>query len=370
MGEKKTPLYNTHVERGAKMVEFAGFKMPVVYTSIVTEHNTVRNKVGLFDVSHMGELEITGARAAEFADYIVTNNVDRLEEGQICYTVACNENGKVLDDLLVYKFSDERVLLVVNASNTDKIYAHLLKEKWDDVDVANRTADVAQIAVQGPLSKELLLKIPFCSDVADRIETLKYYRFFAFHKDGKEVIVSRTGYTGELGFEIYLPAEFAVDLWNELLAGGAELGVEPIGLGARDTLRFEASLCLYGNELDEETSPLEAGLKWLVKLKKGDFLGRDALAREKEEGSKKTLTGFEIQGRQIARHHFKVKYEGRVVGEVTSGTFAPYLKKSLAMAYVESGLPADANGYAIEIRGKDIEAKRIALPFYKSRAAD
>jgi len=370
METKKTPLYDAHIKHGGKIVEFAGYLMPVQFKGIIAEHTTVRERVGLFDVSHMGEIEITGPGAVEFTDYVVTNNVAKLEIGQICYTVACNEKGKALDDLLVYRFGDERILLVVNAVNTKKIYNHLREVKWDDVDVVDRTPEIGQIAVQGPLSRELLQKSPSFSGVAEKIKELKYYRFFTFEIDGSEVILSRTGYTGELGFEVYLPAVLTERVWEELLEVGSDLGVEPIGLGARDTLRFEASFCLYGHELNEETSPLEAGLSWLVKLKKGDFIGRDALLREKEEGPARRLVGFEIEGRQIARQGFPVKLNGEVVGAVTSGTFAPTLKKSLAMALVSSRKVTDDGGYAIEVRGKDVEVKKVPLPFYRSRSAD
>jgi len=370
MEAKKTPLYEAHIKRGGKIVEFAGYLMPVQFKGIIAEHTTVREKVGLFDVSHMGEIEITGPRALEFADYVVTNHVAKLEDGQICYTVACNDKGKALDDLLVYRFGKDRILLVVNAVNTDKIFSHLEKVKWDDVEVVNRTIDIGQIAVQGPLSRELMGKTGTFSGVKEKIRNLKYYRFFTFDIDGSEVILSRTGYTGELGFEIYLPAEITERVWDELLEAGSELGAEPIGLGARDTLRFEASFCLYGHELNEETSPLEAGLSWLVKLKKGDFIGRDALLKEKEQGPARALVGFEIEGRQIARQGFPVKLDGEVVGGVTSGTFAPTLKRSLAMAFVARDKVSEDGAYYIEIRGKDVEAKRVKLPFYRSRSAD
>jgi len=370
MTAKKTPLYNAHVKRGGRIVEFAGFLMPVQFSGILDEHKTVREKVGLFDVSHMGEIEIIGPRALEFADFLVTNNARKLEDGQICYTVACNEGGKVLDDLLVYRFSPERVLLVVNAVNTDKIFSHVKEVKWDDVQVANRTEEIAQIAIQGPLSRELITKTPAFSTVKDKIKELSYYRFFTFNLNGSEAVLSRTGYTGELGFEVYVKSEVAEGLWDELLNSGKDLGVKPIGLGARDTLRFEASFCLYGHELDEETSPLEAGLSWLVKLKKEKFIGKDALLKEKEEGPKRKLVGFELTGRQIARQGFPVKIDGSVVGSVTSGTFAPTLGKSLAMAYVARDKARDDASYYIEVRGKDISARKVPLPFYKSRAGE
>jgi aminomethyltransferase len=369
MTPKKSPLYEAHVTAGGRIVEFAGFLMPVTYEGIVAEHNRVRTAVGLFDVSHMGEIELSGERAVEFADYVVTNNVARLAAGQICYAVACNEDGKVLDDLLVYRLSDERVLLVVNAVNTEKIYNHLKSTAPGGCTVDNRTERIGQIAVQGPRSLELLLACGFGQPLAEKLNNLAYYNFFTFEREGGEVILSRTGYTGERGYEIYLPAGQALGLWNELLGTGKGMEAAPIGLGARDTLRFEASYCLYGHEIDEETSPLEAGLSWLVKLKKGDFIGRAALATEKERGPARTLIGLEIEGRMIARQGFTVLCDGESIGTVTSGTFAPALERSLAMALVRS-TAAGNRGYAIDIRGKMIPAKRVGIPFYKSRSKD
>ena len=370
MAAKKTPIYESHVERGGRIVEFAGHLMPVSFEGIVKEHERVRAEVGLFDVSHMGEIEIRGEEAAAFTDSLVTNRVATLGEGQICYTVACNERGGVLDDLLVYKFSESRVLLVVNAVNVTKIYDHVKAAAPRSVEVSDTTAATGQIAVQGPESRRLLGSVGFVSPVADAIDNLAYYHFVSFERDGGEIILSRTGYTGELGFEIYLPSGQAHGLWNELLDAGAGLGAAPIGLGARDTLRFEPSFCLYGNELNEETSPLEAGLSWLVKLKKEGFVGRDALLEQKDRGPERRLVGLELEGRNIARHGYAVMREGKEVGAVTSGTFAPTLKKSLAMALVSSSLPEDAEGLSVDVRGRSVPASLVGLPFYRSRAGD
>jgi aminomethyltransferase len=370
MAVRKTPIYESHVERGGRMVEFAGFHLPVSYDGIVAEHDHVRNAAGLFDVSHMGEIEISGNGAVVFADSIVTNNVGKLAAGQICYTVACNDAGKVLDDLLAYRISEERILLVVNAVNTEKIYDHLKRNEQTGIQIKNRTNDIGQIAVQGPRSLEVLLKSGLFRSVADEIEALKYYRFVAYLDEGDEIIVSRTGYTGERGYEIYLPAARSLSAWKRLLEVVETCSGGPVGLGARDTLRFEASYCLYGHELDEETSPLEAGLSWVVKFKKGDYIGKDALEAEKVAGSPRRLMGFEIEGRGIARQGFNVLFEGSDAGVVTSGTFAPSLKRSLAMALVSSSVPANGEDFAIEIRGKAARAKRVELPFYKSRSTD
>jgi aminomethyltransferase len=367
---KKTPLYDAHVQAGGRIVPFAGFLMPVSFEGIVAEHARVRTSVGLFDVSHMGELSITGPSAEAFADRVVTNSVAKLAVGQICYTVACNERGTVLDDLLVYKFSPERILFVVNAVNTEKIYRHLKSLEAPGLDIRDLTADIAQIAIQGPRSRELLLATDLCGSARKACGDLGYYRFLTVERDGAEVILSRTGYTGELGYELYVPAPQALGVWRQLLDLGAAYGVAPIGLGARDTLRFEPCYCLYGHELDEETSPLEAGLSWLVKLGKGDFLGREALLREKEKGPARMLAGFEIMGRQIARQGFSVLQNGTGIGTVTSGTFSPTLQKSLALALVSSSTRLEAGGFTVEVRGKAAEARSTPIPFYQSRSMD
>lgn len=370
MALKKTPLYESHRSLGGKIVEFAGYLMPVTFEGIVAEHNRVRNQVGLFDVSHMGEIELRGPDAVGFADRLVTNNVRKLAPGQICYTVSCNEKGTVLDDLLVYRYSDDRILLVVNAVNTDKIFNHVESVAPGGVEVVNLTDRIGQIAVQGPRSIELLRASALSKDIPGDLEQLQYYHFVTFEREGCEVIFSRTGYTGERGYEIYGPAGQTLGIWNDLLDAGKSLGVAPIGLGARDTLRFEASYCLYGHELDEETSPLEAGLSWLVKLKKGEFIGRDALAGEKERGPARRLIGLEIEERGIARQGFPVLHGKEAVGAVTSGTFAPALKKSLAMALVSRSVPAGDENFGIEIRGNTVSAKRIPLPFYAGGVKD
>lgn len=366
---KKTPLYDMHVAAGARMVPFAGFLMPVQFEGIVAEHNRVRRDVGLFDVSHMGEIFIEGSRAIEFTDGVVSNAVAKLADGQICYTVACNQRGKVLDDLLVYRFSPQRIMLVVNAVNVSKIFGHLLALEHKGLEISDRTAEIGQIAVQGPKSLLLMMRARFLESVKERLARLTYYHFFSFEMEGEEVIVSRTGYTGERGYEIYLPADKTPSVWHELMEAGAQLGVGPIGLGARDTLRFEPCFCLYGHELDEETSPLEAGLSWLVKLNKGPFIGREALLEEKEKGSPRKLLGFEIMGKQIARQGYRVLCNGRDIGAVTSGTFSPTLGKSLALALVSSDTSNEGGCYSVDIRGRIAEAKNVPIPFYPSRAA-
>ncbi len=382
----KTPIFEAHVAAGGRIVDFAGFLMPVSFEGIVAEHERVRGAVGLFDVSHMGEIEILGRDAVAFTDYVVTNNVTKLGEGQVCYTVCCNDDGHVLDDLLVYKYSEERILLVVNAVNTGKIYDHLVEVRREsdgvgrrsrieavvtgDVDIKNVSAETAQIAVQGPRARDCILESGLCSSVEERFTALPYYRFFTFERGGAPITISRTGYTGELGYEIYLPAPLALDVWYELLEGGRTFGAAPVGLGARDTLRFEPAYCLYGHELDETISPLEVGLSWVVKLKKGDFIGREALEAEKDAGPPRMLIGLEITGRGIARQGFSVMRGGKAVGKITSGTFSPTLRRSLALALVSRSIPRDAGDIFVDIRGKSIPAKNVQLPFYRSRSAD
>jgi aminomethyltransferase len=382
----KTPIFEAHVAAGGRIVDFAGFLMPVSFEGIVAEHELVRGAVGLFDVSHMGEIEILGRDAVAFADYVVSNNVAKLGKGQVCYTVCCNDDGHVLDDLLVYKYSEGRILLVINAINTGKIYDHLIAVRrgsvevrsrprlealvTGDVDIKNVSAETAQIAVQGPRARECILASGLCASVEDRLAALPYYRFFTFERSGVEITISRTGYTGELGYEIYLPAPLALDVWYELLKGGETFGAAPVGLGARDTLRFEPAYCLYGHELNETISPLEVGLSWVVKLNKGDFIGREALAAEKVAGPSRMLIGLEITGRGIARQGFPVMKGKEAVGKVTSGTFSPTLKRSLALALVSRSIPRDAGDMFVDIRGKSIPAKNVPLPFYKSRSSD
>lgn len=368
---KETPLTGTHEALGARIVAFAGFRMPVSYTSIMQEHQAVREKAGLFDVSHMGEFFLTGPGARRFVNELVTNDCDKLEPGAVLYTVLCRENGTVVDDLLVSMMGDAgepEYMLVVNASNIDKDFSFISERVPPDVALENRSDDIALLAVQGPASRAILQECPLLSGFADALDSLEYYHFIMGELEGNSIIVSRTGYTGELGFEIFIPPHLAVEFWNEILASGAAHGIEPIGLAARDTLRFEASFCLYGHELDDTTSPLEAGLSWVVKLGKQSFIGRDALVREKTERSKRRLVGLELEGRNIARQDFAVYRDGAPVGRVTSGSFSPTLKKSLCMALVRNDPAGASEEYSIEIRNKMIEAKKTKLPFYPSRA--
>ena len=365
---QKTPLYDAHVSMGARMVPFAGFEMPVSYSGIIAEHTAVRERVGLFDVSHMGEFVVSGPDTWEWLNRIVTNNVARFPDDGVLYTVLCRENGTAVDDLLITRLGPERALVVVNASHIEKDYAHMSALVEGDVTLENHSDRWALLAVQGPESRALLGECPSFAPVRDRIDQVGYYRYLSFESDGGTMMLSRTGYTGELGFEIFVAPDSAAALWKEIVSHGQSRGVQPVGLAARDTLRFEAAFCLYGHELDDETTPLEAGLRWVVKLKKGDFVGREALLRQKQNGAHKQLVGLELDGRNIARQGYDVLVNSEARGRITSGTFSPTLGKSLALAYVD-GEVAAAERVDVAIRNKTVSARRVDIPFYPSRAA-
>jgi len=369
---RRTPLYDAHIAAGAKMVPFAGFDMPVSYTGLIDEHTAVRERVGLFDVSHMGEFIVSGPDTWAYLDRVVTNDCSKLPPDGVLYTVMCHENGTVVDDLLVARIAPERALVVVNASNIDKDFDHM---KWaasglsrSRLELHNVSDDWALIAVQGPKARDVMKATPMLAPLRDQIDGIAYYRWREFESPVGHIMVSRTGYTGETGFEVFVPPAHARALWDQLMEAGKPMGIAPAGLGARDTLRFEASLCLYGHELDDETTPLEAGLHWLVKLGKSDFIGRAALGREKEKGSKKKLVGFELDGRNIARQGYAVMRGDAVVGKVTSGTYGPTLKKSLCMAYVDAD-SVDAD-LTVQVRAHLVPAGRVPIPFYASHARD
>jgi aminomethyltransferase len=365
---KKTPLYEIHRSLGARMVDFAGFLMPVVYGGIIEEHHAVRERVGLFDVSHMGELLVTGKEAKDFVNEIITNDCSALTPGSLQYSVMCRENGTVVDDLLVYVLAEDRLLLVVNASNIKKDLGHISSFLRDGIDVKNVSDDYALISVQGPAAKDVLVECPFFTGLTDQIDQIAYYRGLSFDYRGDEVMMSRTGYTGELGFEVFVPGHLAEGLWIDIASAGGSHGIVPVGLGARDTLRFEASYRLYGHELDDDTSPLEAGLGWVVKLKKNSFCGLQALRQERAEGPKHALVGLELDGRNIARQGFGVVKDGNQIGKVTSGTFAPTFQKSLCMASIQTWAREEDGRYGVKIRDKTIPARMTPLPFYRSRA--
>lgn len=358
---KKTPLYDEHIKLGAKMVEFAGFNMPVQYKGVIEEHLTVRTKVGMFDVSHMGEFRVKGKEAFDFVQYLTCNDVAKLSIKQVQYSAFTTEKGTVVDDLLVYKVNDDEYLLVVNAANIDKDFSHLSRflDKFD-VDLVNESDDTAQMAIQGPKAEDTMFKL-----FGDIVKEIKFYWFDYVEFEGEKCLLSRTGYTGEDGFEIYCKPEIASKIWQKILEAGEEYGIEPCGLGARDTLRLEARMNLYGNDMDETTTVLEAGLGWICKLDKGDFLGREALLKQKEEGLKKKLYGFEMVDKGIPRHGYPVFHNGEEVGVVTSGSYAPYLKKNIGLAYLPIELAKAGNEIEIGIRKKRAKAITVKTPFYK-----
>lgn len=366
-GLETTPLTRWHEQHGARMVPFAGYTMPVQYAGVLAEHATVRERVGLFDITHMGEIYVTGSAAEAWLSHLATNRIAGLEAGKVVYTAMCNETGGVLDDMLVYRLDQEHWLVVMNAANHAKIanwmQLHLPPSGVVLDDASDRTG---LIAVQGPQSRDLLVRLAHLADSRAAIAELDFYTHFGLEGPGGPWIVSRTGYTGEHGYELYLPAEDMLAVWEELLAKGADLGAAPIGLAARDTLRFEAGYCLYGHELSEEWTPLEAGIGWAVKLKKpGEFIGSASLASLKEAGVPRKLVGLSIEGGPIAREGARIFCGDRDVGWVTSGTFAPTLQKKLAMALVQSD--AAEMDLSVEVRGKRLAAGRVALPFLAGR---
>ncbi|MBD3868245.1 MAG: glycine cleavage system aminomethyltransferase GcvT [Acidobacteria bacterium] len=361
MESMKTPVHDAHVKAGARMVPFAGFSMPVQYTGIVDEHMAVRTRAGLFDVSHMGEIIVEGAGALDYLQNLTCNNVARLEVGRAHYTGLMLPNGAFVDDMLIYRLADRRYLAVVNAANLDKDRDWFLNHTQGfDVNVEDQSAAYGQLALQGPEAPAILSQL-----TTTDLSAMRYYSFAETEVDGVGCIVSRTGYTGEAGFEIYAPADATARLWESLLGAGAPSGLIPVGLGARDTLRLEASMALYGNDINDTTTALEANLGWIVKMKKGDFIGRDSLARQREEGLARKLVGFEMEGRAIARHGYPVLREGREIGTVTSGTFAPFLEKSIGMAYLPAGMWEPGTHFEVGIRNRTAPAVVVPTPFYK-----
>ena len=365
----RTPLYDTHIELGARMMPFAGYDMPVQYSGIIDEHMAVRNEAGIFDVSHMGEVEVTGPHAFEFVQNLVTNDVSRLVDGQALYTVMCRPNGGIVDDLLVYRRSHDSYLLVINASNIQGDYDWMVSNNAAKADLKNISEDVALIAVQGPTAMEIVQSI---TDVS--LDDLKFYHFIElpsgmfFNSD--LAIISHTGYTGEAGVEIYCDSNCAVQIWNALLDAGKDKGLKPAGLGARDTLRLESGFCLYGNDISEKTNPLEAGLGWITKLEKGDFIGRQALQTVKDSGVKRKLVGFVLLEKGIPRAGYPiVDREGNIIGEVTSGSQSPLLEQGIGLGYVDTsnGLNKLESDIAIRIRKNDIPAIVKKPPFHKAK---
>lgn len=360
---KNTALTDIHEKLGAKMVPFAGYNMPVQYSGVNEEHATVRSGVGVFDVSHMGEFFISGDKAIDLIQKVTSNDVSKLYDGKVQYSCMPNGKGGIVDDLLVYRISETEYMLVVNASNIEKDWNWISSHNDMGATMENRSDEYSLLAVQGPKTAEALQSLTSLD-----LASMEYYTFDKGTFAGiEDVIVSATGYTGAGGFEIYIKNEVAHEIWDAVFEAGASFGIKPIGLAARDTLRLEMGFCLYGNDIDDSTSPLEAGLGWITKLAKGDFVDSDFLARQKEEGLKRRLVGFEMIDRGIPRHDYDiVDSEGNNIGRVTSGTMAPSLKKGIGMGYVNVPFnKADSEIY-IQVRNKQLKAKVVKVPFYKA----
>ncbi|MEM7049648.1 MAG: glycine cleavage system aminomethyltransferase GcvT [Acidobacteriota bacterium] len=359
---RRTPLYEAHRAAGGKLVPFAGWEMPVQFSGLMEEHRAVRTAAGLFDVSHMGEIRVWGRGAESFLQALTPNDVARLQDGRAHYSGLLTERGTYLDDLLVYRRGEGEYLLVVNAANRQSDFAHIAARaaQHEGVEVADHSDDYALLALQGPKAVEILA--PLASfDVAG----LRYYGFGEGEVDGVQALISRTGYTGEDGYELYVAPQDAIAVWNRLMAQGESSGLLPAGLGARDTLRLEAAMALYGHELDDTTTPFEAGLGWVVKIDKGEFLGRQALVDQKAAGVPRKLIGFEVTGKGIAREGHGVLVDGRAVGTVTSGTWSPTFEKALGLAYVEADAAAIGGEISLEVRGRSIPARQVETPFYR-----
>lgn len=359
---KKTRLNAVHKEAGARMVEFAGFEMPIEYKGIIDEHLAVRTKAGLFDVSHMGEIIVEGPEALACLQYLTPNDVAKLSSGKIQYTALTTSQGTFVDDLLIYCLSvPDKYLLVVNAANIDKDFAWV-KEKATPfrVKVFNRSDEHSQLALQGPLAREILQPL---TDID--LSQMKPFTFAFGQVASIECLVSRTGYTGEDGFEIYTLAENPEVIWKAIMAEGEPKGLLPVGLGARDTLRLEAKLMLYGNDISDKTTVLEADLKWIVKFQKGDFIGKAALEKQEQEGLRRKLIGFEVIDKGIARPHYPVFIKGEQVSEISSGTFAPYLKKAIGLTYLPVEHTEIGTEFEIGVRDRKLKTRVVPTPFYK-----
>ena len=359
---KKTPLNARHRALGARMVEFGGWDMPVEYSGITDEHLAVRTRAGLFDVSHMGEIEIAGKDALKAVQHITSNDASRLAVGQVQYSALTTPDGTFVDDVLTYKLADDHFMLVVNASNIVKDF-HWISEHIGgagDAVAVNTSSRYALMALQGPVAREVLQTLTGVD-----LTAIKYYWFANGEVAGVKATISRTGYTGEEGFEVFVQPNAAERVWDAILQAGKSAGVIPAGLGARDTLRLEASMRLYGNDMDDTTTVLEADLGWIVGWKKDEFLGFDVLKRQKAEGATRKLVGFEMRDRAIARHGYDAYMSGAKVGSVTSGTQTPYLKKAIGMAYVPSDRTEPGTEFEVDVRGRRAKAVIVAMPFYK-----
>lgn len=361
---KRTPLYPIYKEYGAKTIDFGGWELPVQFSGIKEEHTKTRENAGLFDVSHMGEIIVSGPNSEAFLQKMVTNDVSKLSNGKIQYTAMCYENGGTVDDFLIYKIRDDYFLLVVNAANTDKDYEWLKKHEEDGVTIENVSSSYAQLALQGPKAEQVLQKL-----TDEDLSEIKMFRF----KDEVQLkglkngaLISRTGYTGEDGFEIYLSPEDGITLWKNILDAGQDEGVVPVGLGARDTLRFEATLALYGQELSESITPIEAGLGFAVNVNKDvDFIGKEVLENQKQNGPKRKIVGIEMIDKGIPRHGYEVLKDGNIIGTVTSGTQSPTLGKNLGLALIDSAYSNVDEIVEVQVRKRVLQAKIVPTPFYK-----
>ncbi|HCY06183.1 MAG TPA: glycine cleavage system aminomethyltransferase GcvT [Erysipelotrichaceae bacterium] len=350
---KKTPLYDIHLELNGKMVEYAGYYLPIQYSGIIEEHNIVRNNVGLFDVSHMGQFIIEGKDGLKFINLLVSNDITNLQVNKIRYSPMLNENGGIIDDLLIYKLDEEEYMLVVNAANKEKDFKWIIDNLIDDVIVYDASDNICQIAIQGPNSEKVMKKL------SDKLPE-RFYSFIEVDINGTNVLVSRTGYTGEDGFELYFDSNEGINMYKELLKAGKEFEIKPCGLGCRDTLRLEASLPLYGHEMSEEISPLDTGLERFVKFDKDNFIGKDSL-----KDKNKTRIGLKIVDRGIVREDSEILFEDKQIGITTSGTFLPYLNGAYAMAIVDKEYSKVGNIVECIVRNRKIKAEIISLPFYK-----
>lgn len=359
---KKTKFYNLHEKSGAKIVEFAGYLMPIQYSSIIAEHKAVRQSVGVFDVSHMGEFFIKGEKAYDLVQHVTINDASNLFPGRVQYSAMCYPDGGIVDDLLVYKISQNEFMLVVNAANIEKDFKWIMDNNKFGAAVENHSDNYSLLAIQGPNSKDVVQKI------CDKNLDLEYYHFFHAKIAGIEMIVSRTGYTGELGYELYFTGNEsnAEKIWNALFEAGKEFNIQPVGLGARDTLRLEVGFCLYGNDIDQTTNPLEAGLGWITKLKKKeDFIGKETLLGVKSNGLKRKLSAMISDEKAFPRHGYDIIDTGKKVGTVTSGTVSPILDKPIALGYLDINYANEGAEVNFKIREREVPAKVVKLPFIK-----
>ncbi|MFH0881804.1 MAG: glycine cleavage system aminomethyltransferase GcvT [bacterium] len=359
MDGAKTALYDKHVEARAKMVSFAGYQMPIQYRSINEEHKRVRSTVGIFDVSHMGEVWVKGDRAADFVSRITVNNAAKLQVNQAQYSAMLYENGGIIDDLLVYRFND-RFMLVVNASNRQKDVDWIKKQAPGDIIIDDASDRISLLAIQGRNALDVVQKM-----TRTKLEDIQFYWFREGEIAGHRAIISRTGYTGEEGFELYVDNEEAPAVWDAVMDEGREFDIAPIGLGARDTLRMEMKYALYGNDIDETTNPIEAGLGWITKVNKGEFIGRDTILDVKEKGIERKLIGFVVEGKAIPRHSYECFSAGEKIGNVTSGCWSPTLDQGIGIAYLAKEYTQVDTRFDLDIRGKKIPAKVVETPFYK-----